>query len=265
MRTWEFTDVEFKVLCYRYRNGSVPSPLVYTARTLYEDEYEQELAETRSELDGKLDRSFGAIFEALVQPDVFIVSHAWCDSDMDNPEKRIRVHGARRDRRACLVIQKPAETLYHSAGFTFIECEPEELPGLVVDYLPEAGAGQLPAMTLVTEPAEADPYEYEAPRSGAFDSFDESIESRSVTFWQTPAEWTGAVKVMQGRSKYGPRGIQEATMIWRDLPGDGRYLIEMHTAEATAVGADAKRLVERMDQRVQQVLTHMENRGEVAE
>lgn len=257
---YEFSDVEFQVLCERYRGGSMPSPMVFTSRTRFLDDYQRELAEVRTELARRLDAGFESVFAPLADPDLFIVSHTWCDADMDNPDKRIRVHGARRDRRACLVIQQPAETIYHSNGFTLIECEPEELPALVVAELPDYEEGQGPDVQIVLDPAEPDPYE--SPRSGAFDSFEESVESRSLAFLSRPAEWSSAIKVLQGRSKYGPRGIAEATLLLRDLPLDGRYLIELDTPEPRATGATAKYLIDRIERRVALTLEHMATRGE---
>ncbi|MGW5105796.1 ESX secretion-associated protein EspG [Nocardia sp. NPDC004123] len=258
--TWEFTDVEFKALCYRYRGGSLPSPLRFTSRTKYQDDYERELYECHAKLDRELGPGFGAIFETVALPDIALIVHAWADGDFDNPNKRIRVHGARRDRRACLIVQAPGETVFHSGGFTMIECEPEELPALMVAYLPPTEEARGPAVTLVTEPPEPDPY---GGSGGAFDSFDDSVETRSIAFWNRPADLTGAIRVLQGRSKFGPRGMHQTTMIFRDMPADGRYLIEVGDPEMTARGAGVGKIVHRFEHHVEQTLQLMEARGEI--
>ncbi|WP_040804426.1 ESX secretion-associated protein EspG [Nocardia concava] len=256
---WEFTDVEFKALCYKYRGGRLPSPLRFTSTTRYLDDYERELIECHAKLDAELGPGFATIFDTVAQPDVALVVHAWCDGEFDNPRKRIRVHGARRDRRACLIVQAPGETVFHSGGFTMLECEPEELPALMLAYLPPTEEARGPAVTLVTEQPEPDPYG----GSGAFDSFEDSAETRSAAFWNRPAELTGAIRVLQGRSMFGPRGMHQVTMIFRDLPADGRYLIEVGAPEMTARGADMKQIISRFEQHVEQTLLLMESRGEI--
>ncbi|WP_330183409.1 ESX secretion-associated protein EspG [Nocardia sp. NBC_01503] len=257
---WDFTDDEFKVLCNRFLDGWMPVPLAYTSRTPTLDEYERELSDVEAGLRDRLDTGLGSLFEVIQHPEVFIISGTWCDSDTENPQKRIRVHGARRGWRAVMITQQPGETVYHSGGFTLTECEPEALPALMVEQLPAAEAAGGPPLPILFEPPERDPYEVR--QSLAFDSFDDTAEIRSRAFWAKPADWTGFIRVLQGRSIYGPRGVMETTMLWRDLPGDGRYLIELDEPEVRAVGADPARLVQRIGQRVDRVLRHMEERGE---
>ncbi|MEV6771244.1 ESX secretion-associated protein EspG [Nocardia sp. NPDC051030] len=258
--SWKFTDVEFKILCNRYREGALPSPFVYLARTRVDDDYQRELREIGAELDARLDPSFRAIFETVARPEIFIGVHGWHDADMENPDKHLRVHGALRGRRALVLIQQPGETMDHSREVTLIECEPEELARLLVAQLPEVEAGRSGPINLHTEPATPDPYE--APRASAFDSFEETAESRSLRFLSLPADQTGAMQILQGRSKYGPRGVAESTLVWRDLPGDGRYLIDLDTPTRTAVGVDARKLTAHIDGVIGRILARMESRGE---
>ncbi|GAB2562183.1 ESX secretion-associated protein EspG [Nocardia heshunensis] len=262
--TWEFTDVEFKVLCNRYRQGALPSPLVYLGRTADADTYYRELFEVGEQLDRRLDPGFRAIFETVANPEVFVGVHGWHDADMDNPDKHIRVHGARRGRRACVLVNHPGETTAHSTGVTLIECEPEELGRLLVAQLPETEAGQsTQAIELPSEPTVPDPYE--APRASAFDTFEETVDSRGLRFLSTPADQTGAIQILQGRSKYGPRGVAVSTLLWRDLPGDGRYLIDLDSPVKSAVGVDARRFADHVDRTIGHILDHMESRGEQEE
>ncbi|MEU6580734.1 ESX secretion-associated protein EspG [Nocardia sp. NPDC046763] len=261
--SWQFTDIEFKVLCNRYRQGAIPSPLVYTSRTMDADEYRRQLLAAEEELDQRLDPNFRAVFEVVCNPEVFVGVHGWHDADIDNPDKHLVVHGARRGRRACVLIQQPGETTMHSGGVTLIECEPEELARLLVAQLPDVEAGQSTAIAIATEPSAPDPYE--APQASAFDTFEESTESRSLRFLSTPADQTGAMQILQGRSKYGPRGVAVSTLVWRDLPGDGRYMIDLDPEVKSAVGVDARRLVDHLDRVIRGILEHMESRGEQQE
>lgn len=256
---WEFTDLEFRALTNRYLEGWIPTPLTYTCRTDDSDEYDRQLFETDELLRDRLGPSVGALFDTIHRPEVIIVSHTWCDDDMTNPEKRIRVHGALRDRRACMITQKPAETIYHSGGFTITECDPQELPRLMVAQLPDTGTGREAVVPIVLEPQREAQY---GSRSLAFDSFDDSMETRSLAFLGRRADWTGTIRVLQSRSKYGPSGVMETTMLWRDVTDDGRYLIELGEPELRAVGIGSDQLVRRIEARVEKVRKHMEARGE---
>ncbi|GAB0106451.1 hypothetical protein JMUB6875_54360 [Nocardia sp. JMUB6875] len=257
---WELTDDEFKLLCDRYLDGWMPVPLAYTSRTELYDDYRRELAALEPQLRERIGEGLSAAFEVVRDPEVFVISSTWCDSDVDNPDKRIRVHGAQRGHRAVMITMTPGETVYHSRGFTVTECEPSELPGLIGAQLPTAEAATGPSVPIVVEPEERDPYEVR--QSFAFDSFDDSNDALSLAFWNRRADWTGFVRVLQGRSIYGPRGVLETTVLWRDLPGDGRYVIDMDEPEMRAVGASSQQLVDRIAGRVARVLEHMEARGE---
>lgn len=261
--TWQFTDLELKVLCNRYRQGAIPSPLVYTARTMDPDDYRRELEAAEAELADRLDPEFRAVFEAVCNPEVFVGVHGWYDADMDDPDKHLVVHGARRGYRACVLIQQPGESTMHSRGVTMIECEPADLAQLLVAQLPEVEAGQSTPIAIVTEPAAPDPYE--APRASAFDTFEESVDSRSLRFLSTPADQTGAMQILQGRSKYGPRGVAVSTLLWRDLPGDGRYLIDLDQEPKSAIGVDSRRFADHIDSVIVRILAQMESRGEQQE
>ncbi|GAB4583172.1 ESX secretion-associated protein EspG [Nocardia sp. IFM 10818] len=257
---WELTDIEFKALCNRYLDEVMPAPLTYTSRTRYLDDYERELAEAMAGLRERLDSGLGAVFETLAYPEVAVFSAAWCDSDTENPEKRIRVHGVRRGWSAVMITQKPGETIYHSGGYTLTECKPEALPAQVVEQLPDTSAGSGAPVPIVFEPPERDPYEVR--QMMAFDSFDDTAEMQGQAFWAKPADWTGFIRVRQYRSIYGPRGVMEGSMMWRDLAGDGRYLIDLDEPEIRAIGASPDRLAKRLGQSVDRVLRHMEERGE---
>ncbi|WP_067543824.1 ESX secretion-associated protein EspG [Nocardia crassostreae] len=257
---WELTADEFKALCNRYADGAMPPPLTYTSRTRYLDDFEHELAALEVGLRDRMDSGLAAAFETIAHPEVAVYSSTWCDTDTDNPEKRTRVHGARRGWSAVMITQKPGETIYHSNGYTLTECEPDALPALIVQQLPDTQAGSAAPVPIVFEPPERDPYEVR--QMLAFDSFDDTAEMQGQTFWARPAEWTGFIRVRQCRSIYGPRGVLEASMMWRDLPGDGRYLIDLDEPETRAIGAGPERLAKRLGQSVDRVLRHMEERGE---
>ncbi|WP_282777887.1 ESX secretion-associated protein EspG [Nocardia sp. CC201C] len=257
---WEFTDVEFKALCDRHLDGFMPPPLVFTSRTLGADEFDRELMEAGARLAERVGPGFASVFETVVRPEVRVYSSTWSDGDIGNPRKRIRVHGARRGRRAVLITQLPGETVHHSGGYTLTECGPEALAARMVAELPPAEAARGPSVPIVIDGARerADV----GARSYILDPFDDTMEPSSAAWWAEPAEWSGAIQVLQARSQYGPRGIAESTMLWRDIPDDGRYLIDFAESEPRAVGANAGTLAEHIEQHVDRILRHMVEHGE---
>ncbi|APB01571.1 ESX secretion-associated protein EspG [Nocardia seriolae] len=258
---WELTDDEFKVLCNRYLDGWLPAPLTYTSRIQTMDAYDRELDRVEAGLRDRLDVGLNLPFETLANPEVLVVSGAWCDNDLDNPDKQIRIHAARRGWHAVMIVQHPGETAYHSAGYTLTECDPDALSTLMVERLPATAAAAGSPLPMVFDAPEQDPYEI---RQGlAFDSFEDTAEAGSLAFWNKPAERTGFLRVVQGRSIYGPRGRLMTTAVWRDVPGEGRYLIEVDEPEMRAVGADSAVLADSIDRRMQLVLDHMQERGEL--
>ncbi|MEC3955056.1 ESX secretion-associated protein EspG [Nocardia sp. CDC153] len=260
---WELTDLEFQALCDRYRGGRMPRPFRFTSRIVLEDDYEREMFETRTRLDAELGPGFGVEFETIANPEVWVGIQAWIDTDFRNPATRLRLAGARRGRRAFVIKQEPAESLEHCGNITLLECEPEAMPALLIAQLPPREAGWRPAVSIVKEPPPPDLYASSA--SAAFDSFEDTTEAQSLAFLSTPAELTGAVRVVQGRSKYGPRGRAKATLVWRDLADDGRYLIDVDPETPIAVGVDAHKFSSYLAGCIDRILQQMEWRGDYDE
>ncbi|WP_109526111.1 MULTISPECIES: ESX secretion-associated protein EspG [Nocardia] len=262
--TWEFTDLEFNLLCEDVRQGELPAPFVFTSRTRLEADYEREKAQVRQRLRQRMDHETDALAGAIAKPDVFVVAHAWDDQDFDNPEARTRVHAIRHRARGYVITQLPGETLAHSGGFTVVECDPHTLGDTVLGLLPRCDAGGLDDIAL-SLPSTEPQHEVERPVSRISDNDDDPGDDavRSAAFFEIPAVSTGIVKVLQGRSKYGPRGRIEAGLLWRDLPDDGRYVIPLdHPAPvATAMGSDhlARWARDRIEEILARLDSHMEN------
>ncbi|MFE3255927.1 ESX secretion-associated protein EspG [Nocardia sp. NPDC059091] len=261
--TWEFTDDEFHVLCMQYLEGALPQPLTYLSRIPLLEDYEREVLAIQERLDAELGPEIRLALEVVARPEVWIWLRASIDGDVGNPAKQIRVHGARLGRRALLIRQEPGETLEHGGNVTLLECDPEELPGLLVAQLPPAKAGRRISIPIVAESAAPDSY---APSgAGAFDSFEESDESATAAFLSEPVTLVGAVQVAQARSKYGPRGVTEMMLSWRDVVDDGRYLIDSGQPELLAVGADARQFTNWLARSMEEIIRQMEWRGEYDE
>jgi hypothetical protein len=256
-RSWTFTDLEFQLVCDQYRHGDLPSPFVFTSRIRLLDDYEREQAQTRERLRDMIDGDFEAMATVIAKPEVFIVVHAWDDQDFENPDQRNRVHAARRGPSGYLLTQQPGETLWHSGGVTVTECDPRTLADAVVGQLPKAEAGlQREIMVNAAQPAD-DSFDTTVAVFSDDDGNDDE-SARSAAFFNTPATATGIVKVLQGRSKFGPRGIVESGLLWRDLPGDGRYVMPLDHPAPVAAGMGSDGLIAWVGAEVDRILAHMD-------
>ncbi|MGF6889175.1 hypothetical protein ABIA39_008539 [Nocardia sp. GAS34] len=224
-RTWTFTDLEFVVAWEdTKREGFLPRPFVFTSRTPMWNDYLRERRAALDRVQPIIDGSFGAVLETLAQPDIRVEVLAWDGRDSEDPKACVRVLAVRRCDHGVLVKQLPGETVLHSGGFTFSEFEVLSLADTVVGELPEVEAGRRTQVMLVGD-AEAEPMDYSYGKSTIFDSFHDSVASRSQHFLAEPASLIGMIRVVQGRSRFGPRGIGEGWLALRDLVDDGRYAI----------------------------------------
>lgn len=257
MSTWNLTDLEFKVLCDQYVGGELPTPFTFTSDIRELDEFERACLTTRQDLARRMDRDLEIIIDTLSAPTVAVGAQAWDDADFDNPEKWTLVHAGRRGSRAYVAVQKPGRTLDHAGGFTISSCDPRGLGDAVMAHMPAAVAGSRGPIAIELEPESA---------GFGFGSLVADEESRgfpSARFLAVPAESTGVVQVVQGRSMYGPRGITRGGRLWRDLPGDGRYVMELHHAAPTAVGMSGAGLSEWVDGEIERILERMDDFHEV--
>lgn len=252
MQRWSFSDLEFKVLWEHFSELPLPAPFTYTCRIPLQDDDEREQERIWEQLSGKVDGDLIRAIETVCHPDVFVAARGWCDSDMDNPEKQVRIGGAMAGTRGYALTQLPGKTVWHSGGYTIEECGPCEVATTVVALMPAVAAGRLENIPVPTEPLEPDPARL---------TFDDqySQAARSRRFLQIPATTTGWITVRQGRSEFGQRGILEQTMQWRDLPDDGRYVIAPDAAVAIATGA--RRLVGLIDDAIEMMVYRLETIG----
>ncbi|WP_131816469.1 hypothetical protein [Nocardia salmonicida] len=71
--------------------------------------------------------------------------------------------------------------------------------------------------------------------------------------------------MLQGHSKYGPRGRIETGLLWRDLPDDGRYVMPLDDPAPVASAMSSDRLAIWMRDRIEEILTRMESHSETEE
>ncbi|NKY60865.1 ESX secretion-associated protein EspG [Nocardia flavorosea] len=257
--TWIFTDLEFKVLCEDHGLPTVPHPFDYTSRIRLENDYLMAKAVSRGRLAHEFDADIDEFGRTLNRPDVYVVAQSWTDSDFDNPADRTKVLVLRRGTRGYMVYQQPGETREHSAGFEVGNCYPGGLGEAALIRMPWAESGRQQDIP-VPLGAPAAKREY-VPGGSLVSDNDEPEDGdsyRAAAFFGTAAARSGYVRVHQGRSKFGPRGRVDMGMFWRDLPGDGRYVIPMNHPAPTATGMGTEELTAWIDEQVSLVMSRLE-------
>ncbi|MEV3959969.1 ESX secretion-associated protein EspG [Nocardia sp. NPDC050193] len=177
---------------------------------------------------------------ALTRPDIMVLANLWNERHHTDPQQCLRVHAVRRDDRGYVITQRPGATVAHSAGFDIAECRPAVLARTVVGLLPEAAAGRDPQTMpagLTTAAANPDGF----PSSG----------TPSVTSGPD----AGVLKVIQGRLGFRARGITHVGLVWRDLPGDGRYVMG---PEAELAGMDDTAICAWIEARMAEIMVRLE-------
>ncbi|WP_067860977.1 ESX secretion-associated protein EspG [Nocardia shimofusensis] len=263
MHSWELTDLEFRVLCERHADSHIPPPLTYQGRAESADDYERQKISTWERLRATGDPRFAEMTRVLVRPEVSVRVLSWHDRGRDDPKLWVRARAGRTGAHGYLVVQKPGETIGHSGGYTVMDCGPRGLAEAIVNLLPPGvDAGRAGTIPLVADQVDV-MQEYELPRSLVTETADDPEISRSRRFFETPADRTGAITVHQGHSMYGPRGLVEHILVWRDLPGDGRYVIELPAVAPLAVGMGRKWLTKKVDDVIEDMLARTESHWEM--
>ncbi|MFI6044610.1 ESX secretion-associated protein EspG [Nocardia sp. NPDC051321] len=256
---WKFTALEFIVLCEQYRSGSLPRPFLFVSdEQVTIDELDRRKRLAWAELRHRLDGSFDGVIEVLRAPELYVRASTWDEHDMFNMAKAQRLHAARAGALAYLIDQAPTLLTYDTPAFTVTECDPHMLAPVVIDSLPRVPAGRLPDIPIVT-----DPVEHVAPTSTNYvqDDREDTPVYQTQHFFQQRADRTGAITVVQGRSKYGPRGIHETAMMWRDVTGDGRYVMSLDAAPV-AVATSREMLIERIEGDIRNLMRRLESHWE---
>lgn len=226
----------------------LPPPLTFTSRTPLLDDFRREVAATQDAMSNRLDRELRAALEVLRNPDILLQVDAFHPENLDDAAARVGIYAARRGDAAAVVTQQPGETIWHSKGFEVLECEALGLARHLAAGLPELPAGQMGAVTLA-----GNDMEYDYGTSRVRDTVEASESQRATEFRQHPVVRTGAITVVQGHSRFGPRGVTRRVIEWRDLVDDGRYVITP-TQPDVATGADEPALVAAINTEIAEVV-----------
>ncbi|MFB7721482.1 ESX secretion-associated protein EspG [Nocardia sp. NPDC056100] len=256
LRTFSFTDLEFMVLWAERGAEFLPEPLLFSSRARRWSEHVEELARTRDDLRER-DPEWQDIFDTLSLPDVRVEVCGRDGRDASDPKGSIRLLGVRRGDIGYVVVQQPGETVSHSAGFDVIACDAPQLAAELMAVLPDTAPGHGPELVLA-EPADIEEHDYGFGLSPAHETMDGSVIDRAAEFLAAPAVSRGVIEVVQGYSRFGPRGITRHRVDWRDLVDDGRYVLTGDHPRVAAP-ADLRRMTATVQARIAEVLVAIED------
>lgn len=249
--TWKLSDLEFVVAWEMIQADLLPDPFIFTSRTrLYED-FQAEKQAVREQLRSSPDPAVEQVVEIMAQPDIRMVIQGWT-GDPGDAAGRIRLLGVRCGDAGYLVKQLPGETVWHSGGYVITEVHPLELSEAIATELPTAEPGTLEPTILPPPPADPT-VAYDYRRSAVIGTFEESEEELAEQFLSVPTTGQGTISVIQGFSRFGPRGICRQELCWRDLREDGRYLIRL-SDPLVATPADHARLTAAINEATAEVV-----------
>ncbi|MEV6771251.1 ESX secretion-associated protein EspG [Nocardia sp. NPDC051030] len=249
-RSWSLTDLELLALWEELGEQFLPDPLKFGRRTELWDEHLAQVRHAREALDR--DPALEEALAAVHAADVRVELRGWDDREWQLPEGTIRVLGARRGDLGYLLVQQPGETGVHSGGFTITEFYAEALADELVAVLPEVTAGRGRDIVLA-DPEHTDDFEYAYDLSPAHETAEGTVVDRAADFLAVPATTAGTIDVVQGHSVFGPRGIVRYRLGYRDVQGDGRYLIT-NDVPPVATSADRRRVSTAIDTLISEVL-----------
>lgn len=259
-RTWKFTDLEFYALWFDAEGVGLPWPFYFTTDIADGDKFHAVKHDALLRVRQSLRGSFDEALEAIVHPDLLIATNGWDARTPRQPDTLVRLLAVRRGDRGYLVTQLPGETYCHAGGFTVAECDAVALAAAVVEALPKTDPGRLAEITLHASDRD-DELDYSFGRSAVHDSFADSIAERAELFLTAPTHSRGTIDVVQGRSRFGPRGVIKYRLDWRDLADDGRYAIDDRNPPV-AVPVDGKRLISMINVKVAAIVRAIKDERE---
>ncbi|MBF6351432.1 MULTISPECIES: ESX secretion-associated protein EspG [Nocardia] len=236
-RTWALTALEFVVSWERTGEQFLPEPLFYISETRLLADSERRKRATAEELRARGGGLPEPVLACLAHPDLRITVVGADRRASGEPSRQIRMLGVRQGPTGYLVTQLPGESARRGGGFRITEGDAVELATQVVTALPAAAPGRRGEIVL--------------PRVGF--ELDTAVRTRGNRFLRLPTASEGTIDVVQGSSRYGPRGIARRTLRWRDVVDDGRYALAGERPDA-ATAVDAKVLTAAVNNAVAQVV-----------
>ncbi|MFD4354895.1 ESX secretion-associated protein EspG [Nocardia sp. NPDC058519] len=260
---WEFTDVEFHVLWQRLVRASMPRPLTFVTEVQDSNVFEHMKHDAWLRVSEMIDGELQTAIDVLAKPQVYVRLRGWHDRASEDPNYMIKARAARSGAHGYLVYQKPGITSWHSSGYIVAECGPHGLAEAIAARIPDLAAGKSGIIPLVGGQSTGNDH-LEARPSMIFEEADTGIATRSAAFFEIEAERTGVIEVLQNQSMFGSRGMERDIILWRDLPGDGRYAIELPSDEPEAEPATRRLLADKIDRSVTRMMERVEAHWEAS-
>ncbi|MFF2087772.1 ESX secretion-associated protein EspG [Nocardia sp. NPDC058176] len=251
-RTWNLTDLEFFSLWEWATSEGPPWPFFCATRELDFDELARQKNAALAGLRRDNAEFVHVVLEALLRPDIQIIVHAHDGVDDMKVDSLVRIMACRRGDNGYVVRQLPDESYWHSGGYVITECDAVSLANVLIEQIPANEAGRHADYVLGAEDKSHE-LDYSYAVSAVHDSFDDPAPLRAKQFESAPVERIGSVEIIQGQSRFGPRGVTRHKLTWRDLTDDGRYVIAEEVPRV-ATGADAKRFTEMLNRRIAAVV-----------
>ncbi|MEU0540336.1 ESX secretion-associated protein EspG [Nocardia sp. NPDC005978] len=255
-RTWTFSDIEFVALWADLGEEFLPDPLMFTSRTEWWDDHLANLARARESLrdrESELE-DLPELTYALRNPDLLVRVHGWDPRDIESGAASVRALGVLRGELGYLLTQLPGETYRHSGGFTAKEFPAARLAEELVVLLPDTAASRGRDIVLA-RPEHVELFDYAFGMSPAHETLEGGVIDRAADFLAAPATSRGTMEVVQGHSRFGPRGITRHQLEWRDVVDDGRYVITGYPS--VAAPADRRRMVSTLQSHIAEVVLAM--------
>ncbi|WP_327101031.1 ESX secretion-associated protein EspG [Nocardia vinacea] len=242
MRSWRLTGLELVALWEDMReSGVLPEPFGFTCRIpLYRDYLKAKKA-ARVAVRRRLGDGFEDVLDVVAKPDIRIVARG---VDLTEEEAQIRLQAARRGSDAYLVGQVWGEAGEHGGEFIVEQHPVLELGTAVAARIPDAVAGELGSVDLISHTATE--LDQEFGQSLTREPAEDPGWYRAERFLRSPVTGIGTISVGQGVSRFGPQHAARCTLEWRDLHNDGRYVITDRD-HPMAFGVDVNGLTARVD------------------
>ncbi|MFE4455842.1 ESX secretion-associated protein EspG [Nocardia tengchongensis] len=237
---WNLADTEFYALWTSRTNDVLPLPFTFTSRASGGREFEAELINAGASLSEKAGRSLDPVIDALQRPDLTVTVCGWDETDLMRPDAQVRVLGARRGPHGYVVKCSMGETYWYDRRYLITVCDPLRLADEVVAALPDFKPGTRGDITLESSRSNGPEDSFRA--SSIKDSMVVSTVDRAREFERLPTNGVGEIIISQGESVFGPRGIKQHELRWRDIQDDGRYVITDQDPPV-AIAADDQRTV----------------------
>ncbi len=203
MGHWVLSGPQFSALWARTGQDRIPYPFKVTSTLATADEYEAQQRRIRADFSGPEHDPLGSALLVLAEPDlrIEISGSAGVDGGAS-----IRMTGALARGHGIAAVQHPgAEVVIRS-------CEPYDVGRQLIAQLPDTDAGTAAGIVVPPTPAGS---------------------ARAARILDRPSTSQGVVTVVRG-SRHSPRPV--GGLAWRDVDGDGRYLVWGDTAVAVEPG-----------------------------